>query len=140
MFVFLVRVNSELQYDERVKKTLKVITELRGKVSMLLLDKFNLAHNYTFESTSIFSLRLISRLLFTRGGFLYVKLLELNIRTLLFLFRTRPSEIWMCDFDFLLAVWIYKKLRYKSTKVIWDQHELPPDSLLLSRLSIELLS
>lgn len=131
-----------LEYDDRVRKECLSLSHLKKSVLILVLDDRNENRNGTTHYHIPFqSLNLGSRKIFPQAKGLLVKTAEVYVYCLIHILRTRPKTLWLHNIEMtglIPLVWLLKKMRFVE-KIIWDQHELPPDFIIKRRLFASLL-
>lgn len=127
-----------LQFDDRVRKECASILKVSGfKSEIHVLENDNVSSSgYIFESnTSYKSYHLITRKLFKGNRLLFIKLLEFFFKVMPTTLRKREA-VWLHDPLMFVFVPYFSLLRKIGIidKLIWDQHELPPEYFLKNKL------
>jgi hypothetical protein len=107
-----------LEQDDRVRKE---ICSLKGKYNIeiiVFLESNTKCNGITSYGVRYQSIRLLSRLYLPSGKFLFVKALEIFLRTVPIM--RRFNFIWCHEESMFLF-----PLLIKSKKIFWDLHELP---------------
>lgn len=122
-----------LAYDDRVRKEVLSLSKFDYLTEILVLENDN-----SSGQGSIFSgkaqykkMKLFTRKIFKGNSFLFIKLLEFFFKILPRTFKKR-EVVWLHDplmFIFVPYFYCLKKLGIVD-KLIWDQHELPPENFL----------
>lgn len=126
-----------LQFDDRVRKECASILKISGLTSEIhVLENQNRSvSGEIFETNSVFkSYFLVSRKIFKGNSLLFLKLLELFMKVLPSTWKRRKA-VWLHDplmFVFVPYFTFLRKLRLVE-KIVWDQHELPPEYFLQKR-------
>ncbi|MCG9698282.1 hypothetical protein [Shewanella sp. Isolate11] len=126
-----------LAYDDRVRKESISLTANGYDVDIHVLENDNksASGNVFNDSIKFKQYYLISRKLFKGNRFLFLKLMELFFRFFPSSFK-RYDVVWLHDplmFIFVPYFFLLKKIG-RVNKIVWDQHELPPQYFLCSKL------
>ncbi|WP_345857557.1 glycosyltransferase [Shewanella algae] len=122
-----------LAYDDRVRKESVTLSNIGYDISIHVLeDKNKYSSGVIFnDSVKFKKYYLITRKLFRGNQFLILKLLEFFCRFVFSTFK-RYDVVWLHDplmFVFIPYFYFLKKIG-RVDKIVWDQHELPPQYFL----------
>lgn len=126
-----------LEYDDRVRKESESLREMGADVRLFVLEQANQARTRRlWGGVEAQSFPLTTRKLFRRGRGLLFKLLEFNVRGLVYVLRSRPNVVWAHNREAGPVVACSLLLREIGwvDRVVWDQHELPSQRTLQSAL------
>ncbi|NOX62609.1 MAG: glycosyltransferase family 4 protein [Chloroflexi bacterium] len=132
-----------LDYDDRLRKESRSLAALGVDVEIMVLEQKNEAAALTvYGGIPARTVALKTRTKYPSGQKLWLKTGELYFRLFHHLLRSRPDIIWIHDMTFaalipLLALW---RAMGMAKGLVWDQHELPPDSLLARERTRRLLA
>lgn len=136
MEVLMVIKTTGLEYDDRLRKEVNSVGEI-GNCEILALEYANQKQcRHVYEGAFARSIHLRSRKWFQRSKGLWIKIPEMYIRFLWWIIRKKPDIIWVHNIELMGLIPILivlKRIKYIK-RLIWDQHELPPDSLHNRRL------
>ena len=126
--VLMLLKTTSLRYDDRVRKECEALRRLGLTVAIAVLEDRRAAAEAVLDDVRVYPVKLFSRRL-PQGRFLVTKTLELSIRFLLRILRSRPKVIWIHNMELggVAIVSPLIRLLNRSCMVVWDQHELPPD-------------
>lgn len=123
--VFICKTN--LNHDGRILNQIKILqNHYRSnlKIDFILLPdkpvRIDLGENVNIHSINL----MIRHIPFLR----VFSVLEFTLRALILLFRLKPSILHVEDFAVVLPVYLYKLMRGKSFKLIYDDHEMPNEN------------
>ena len=136
MPVLMVINTAGLQYDDRLRKEVLSLQDLGRKVEILGLEYANRSGRTTvYDAVPATAIRLWSRGWFTRGRGVAVKTLEMYVRFLAAIMREKRDIVWCHNLELggLVPVLAILRACGRIRQIIWDQHELPADSLLRNR-------
>ena len=126
---------SELEFDDRLRKEILTLTNLHKKTEIrAVLQKNTSSDGYIFSGNHFKTYRLITRKLLPQKKYLAVKAIEMYIYFALSVIHIRPKIIWCHNIEMigiLPLLYFFKKMRF-AEKIVWDQHELPPESYFQS--------
>jgi len=124
---------SGLAYDDRVRKECKSLMALGIEPVVAVLEASNQrSTGRTSYGVRYHAVRLASRGLFRSAAGLAFKTAELWLRFLPIILREKPDLLWIHDIEMTGLVplaWLFRRAG-RVKRVVWDQHELPRDSLL----------
>lgn len=126
-----------LEYDDRIRKESLSIVDLGHQLHIVALESANLpGERMAYGRVPVTTIALRSRAWFPRGRGLLVKLIEAYMRFIVQVIRRRPEGVWFHNLNFAFVIPFLAVLRgIGVTRVLlWDQHELPFDQVLNSRL------
>ncbi|PTO58116.1 glycosyltransferase [Vibrio splendidus] len=121
-----------LMYDDRVRKEAKLLSS-KGSVYISSYENRIDDLGTSYENISIKRHTLTLRKIFGSGVFPSIKLFEMYLRFLFDYLRTKPNIIWLHNFEAVGLVGLFllvKKIFKKDIKIVWDQHEMPPNIIL----------
>lgn len=126
-----------LAYDDRVRKECISLNNVGISTDIVVVqDDNNKSHGKIYtDNTNYWSIRLLSRSLFSGNRFLLLKLFELFFHIFPQTIKRRDA-VWLHDplmFVFIPYFFLLKKLG-RINLIIWDQHELPPQNFLHNSL------
>ena len=124
---------AHLAYDDRLRKECLSLAKNGVQMEIVAVEQENeVAAQTVYGGISAISIALRSRSLFPSGRKLWLKTGELYIRLLYHILRTRPSILWFHDMTFAFMIPLLGLLQNLGLLqgLVWDQHELPPDSFL----------
>lgn len=124
---YLIRTNS-LEADERFVKTLAFLSGLGIETDVFAIVKTRSARPKGYVEA-----QLVLRRLFPRGRVLVPKLLEMLLRTALFLLTHRGRR-WYANFDFLPLHVLTATFARKTERPVWDLHEMPSPGVMRNGL------
>lgn len=130
--VLMVLKTTSLRHDDRVRKEIAALRRRPLTVDIAVLEQDNQGQDRTIEQgVRARGLSLWMRVL-PQGRFVPVKLLELHLRCILIILRVKPKTLWIHNIEFsgLAVLAPLLKLLTGADRVVWDQHELPPDGVL----------
>lgn len=126
-----------LKYDDRVRKESLSLVSKGYNIDIHILENANTSGKGSIfdKQVSFKKYFLFTRWLFSGNKLLFIKLVEFFIRLLPTLLK-RQNVIWLHDplmFVFVPFFVILKKLK-RVELIIWDQHELPHNKFLESKV------
>ncbi|MEM4724180.1 MAG: glycosyltransferase, partial [Candidatus Hadarchaeum sp.] len=130
-----------LDYDDRLRKEVLSLQELGIQVQVVALEYKNLAgEQIIYGHTSALTIHLCSRSWFPRSRGLLVKTIEMYWRFFVQILKRKPQMLWVHNLEVfgLMPVLIAMRKAGIVKRLIWDQHELPSDSLLANRAYMSL--
>ena len=136
MSLLMVINTAGLQFDDRLRKEVLSLKNLGHDVTILGLEYANRAGRTTvYDGVPATTIRLRSRGWFKRGCGVVVKTLEMYMWFLAGIVRTRPDIVWCHNLELggLVPVLAILRACRLVRHIIWDQHELPADSLMRRR-------
>lgn len=122
-----------LEYDDRVRKECLSLLELGVEPVIGVLDDSNCGREgKTDYGVRFCAVNLWSRSVFSSARGLSVKTAELVAKFVRLILVERPVVLWIHDFTTLGVVPFALALRRMGLveRIVWDQHELPPDGWL----------
>lgn len=125
-----------LDYDDRLRKEALSLHRLGNCISIAALEYTNRTEQrIVYDCIPALTVHLRSRNWLKRASGLSIKTLELYVRFLLHVVRKKPEAVWIHNLELgglipLLA--LLQKAGY-IRRLIWDQHELPPDATLANK-------
>ncbi len=126
---------SGLAYDDRVRKECKSLMALGIEPVVAVLEASNRrSTGRTSYGVRYHAVRLASRGLFRSAAGLAFKTAELWFRFFPLILLEKPDILWIHDIEMTGLVplaWLFRKAG-RLKRIVWDQHELPRDSLLES--------
>jgi glycosyltransferase involved in cell wall biosynthesis len=134
---------SGLAYDDRLRKECDSLQRVGARPEILALERRNQPGQGSTDSDHPYrTLGLASRRWLPHHRGLVVKLLELYGRMVADLLRRRPDVAWVHDPDLggVVAAGILLRRLGVIQRVVWDQHELPPMTMLRSTAGRALLA
>lgn len=121
-----------LEFDDRVRKECLSLLQLGKKLEILVLDESNKKQSgMTSYKVPYQSIRLISRFFYPQAHGLFIKTLEMYYYSIIYILKKRPITIWIHNIETMGLVpfiTILKKVGFIK-RFVWDQHELPPESM-----------
>lgn len=126
-----------LEYDDRVRKESLSIVDLGHQLHIVALESANVpGERLVYGRVPVTTIALRSRAWFPRGRGLVIKLVEAYLRFFVQVIRRRPDGVWFHNLNFAVLIPFLAILRSLGVTraLIWDQHELPFDQVLNSRL------
>ena len=142
MDVLMVIKTTGLEYDDRLRKEANSVGEI-GTCEILTLEYANKkGQRIVYEGSVARSIHLRSRKWFKRAKGLWIKIPEMYIRLLFWIIRKKPDVIWIHNLELMGLIPILVVLKWIKyfKRLIWDQHELPPDSLHNRKLFLSVYS
>jgi len=131
-----------LHFDDRVRKESETLSSLGHTIKILAHEEANIAQQG--ESGGVFfkTLHLASVDFFAKSKGQIFKAIELFWWCFIETLRTRPHTLWLhCrEFFYFLPLAIGLRKIGLVERVIWDQHELPRDRWLATRIGRILMS
>lgn len=137
MSVLMVINTTGLEYDDRLRKETGSLRALGREVRILALEYANRAARLrVYDGVEATTIQLRSRRWMPQGRGLVIKTLEMYARFLANIIRARPDVVWCHDLEMSGLVPALALLRRVGLirRIVWDQHELPPDARLASPL------
>ena len=140
--VHMVIKTSALEYDDRLRKEVASCQELGFEVSITcMLDKNHVAEGSIWGGADFKSVSLVCRRLFPSHKFLALHLFEFVLRYLFASFVRSQKVgklriVWLHDPVLmpLLPILALQRFFGAVDRIVWDQHELPPEKLVRSRI------
>ncbi len=129
--VLMVINTSGLQFDDRLRKECGSLERQAIRPQILALDRTNrAARGRTPYGTEFETISLASRCVLAHRQGLLIKLLEMYLLFLLGILRRRPTALWAHDPEMfgLVALGLLLRQLGLIRRVVWDQHELPPET------------
>ena len=126
-----------LEYDDRVRKECASLHACGEEPFVLVLDRRNRAETgRTEQGVSYRAIRLLSRHVFPRRRGLILKLAETYLRFTTRVILVRPRVVWLHNVELAGLLPVLSLLRRVAgiERIIWDQHELPPNWMIQTRL------
>jgi glycosyltransferase involved in cell wall biosynthesis len=133
---------SGLDYDDRLRKESLSLRDLGYEVEIVALEYANEAGQRTaYDHIPATTIRVHSRNWFARSKGLPLKMTEAYLQFLRWIWRQRPDILWFHTFEPMGMVPFFALMRKSGfiKRLIWDQHELPPDSWLSRRTWLRFL-
>lgn len=132
-----------LIYDDRLIKETQSLLESGVDVQIVAFERKNRKETGTYKNVPFTTLRLYTRKYFPKPKqFLNLKAIEFLLKTFLVLFKNRGKVVWLHNIEMCggvaVAVLLLKSGYLKG--VIWDQHELPNESLIQNKIFKPLFS
>lgn len=124
-----------LEFDDRVRKECLSLLSLGAEPVVGVLDDSNLGRSgKTDYGVRFRSVSLRSRRVFSSARGLPVKTAELIAKFVGIILSERPDVLWLHDFTTMGMVPIALVFRRMGLikRIVWDQHELPPESWINS--------
>lgn len=122
-----------LDYDDRVNKEAQILMGLGNEVSLLALELANKPRSGTTAYGAPFrTVALSSRKFFPRRRFLMIKAFEMYLRFAGRMGYSGWDVLWVHEHSpagMIVIGWLLRKLG-KRLRIVWDQHELWPESLV----------
>lgn len=122
-----------VQYDDRVRKECGTILKLGWDVQVSVLETANRRYaKRSADGVSIRAISLLSRRILPQARGLVVKTIEMYVRFLAHVLRVRPDVVWMHNQEMagvLPILALLRRARFVG-RIVWDQHELPPEQAL----------
>lgn len=131
--IHMVLKTTGLEYDDRVRKECESLVRLGADVGIVVLERDNVSgRRIAWENVRALSIGLTSRRLLPHRRGIPFKLLEFNVRALAAMLQDRPDVVWAHNQESALVVAAAVALRRLGVveRVVWDQHELPRDTVL----------
>lgn len=130
--ILMIIKTSGLAYDDRLRKECRTLLELSQRVKIIALEDGNqrdrgMAEKVPFQTISLFTRKILPH---KRG--LTFKTLEMYVRFARMIFHVKPNILWLHNIEMAGLVpfgWVMKKTGVIK-KLVWDQHELPPEKVL----------
>jgi len=122
-----------LEYDDRIRKECLSLMSLGAEpVVAVLADKNHSSRETTDYGVCYQSVSLFSRKLFPQAHGLILKTAEIYLRFVCILICEKPDVLWIHDMTMGGMVPFAHLLRKSGrlARLVWDQHELPPDGVL----------
>lgn len=122
-----------VQYDDRVRKECGTIRKLGWDVQVSVLETTNRRYaERSSDGVSIRAISLLSRRVLPQTRGLVVKTIEMYVQFLAHILRARPDVVWMHNQEMAGVLPILALLRRARLvrRIVWDQHELPPEHAL----------
>jgi len=126
-----------LQYDDRLRKEAASLQALGAAVRIAGLEYANRAAQSTvYDGVPARTITLRSRRWFAQSRGLAVKTAEMYLRFVACVLLARPDVVWCHDLELggLVPVLAILRMLGVIRRIVWDQHELPPDGLRESLL------
>jgi len=125
-----------LEYDDRLKKECFTLKELGYSPWIVVLEYANTKkHGITGDGIPYRAIRLISRKILPRGRVLAIKVLEMYVKFIREMLRRHVQVVWLHNIEMtglIPVAWVLRRLGFVQ-RIVWDQHELPPEWLLRNR-------
>ena len=124
----LIRTTS-LIYDDRVRKEAVSLSKM-DSVNVMICAFENKSPPFSLSNVSIFRKKIRLRKYFSSNKLLIAKLLEMYLTFIFCVKKTNPDLVWLHNFESVGLIPCFAFLnifRKKKIKVIWDQHEMPPE-------------
>lgn len=109
--------------DSRLIKWIDSLAQRGQQSSVYILEDDNIKRVFSYNSTWIFTTNLWSRRFFQKRKGYFFKVIELTIRTLLFVRKDRNDILVFHDFQNIAALILLCMMT--NRKLLWDLHELP---------------
>jgi len=126
-----------LDYDDRLRKEVLSLQSLGHQVEVLAMEYANKpGQREIYGGILAKTIRLRSRGWFARTKGIWFKSLEMYAQFLVAVLKTRPDVLWVHCLGFTGLMPLFLLLRKIGFihRLVWDQHELPSDSLLSSKI------
>ena len=126
-----------LQYDDRLRKESGSLQASGAAVQIVGLEYANRAgQSVVYDGVRARTIALRSRRWFPQSRGLVVKTGEMYLRFVAAVLALRPDVVWCHDLEMGGLIPLLAVLRALGLikRVVWDQHELPPDGLRASAL------
>ena len=126
-----------LQYDDRLRKESGSLQAAGAAVQIVGLEYANRAgRSVVYDNVPARTIALGSRRWFAQSRGLVVKTAEMYLRFIAAVLAVRPDVVWCHDLELggLIPVLAVFRALGVIRRVVWDQHELPPDGLRASAL------
>lgn len=120
---------SGIRYDYRLLKQVNSQWKLGADPDIVALEDENRAYSGEISGLKFETIHLTGRRIFPQKKGLTIKLGEFYFRFLRITLNKKPDVVWLHDFNFFGFIFFLKILSPK-TRIIWDQHELPPQCFL----------
>ena len=131
--VLMVIKTTGLSYDDRLRKQCETLIGLGEKIEICVLEDANQLHNGLTEKGVPFrAISLFTRKILPHKKGLIFKTLEMYVRFARMVFHIKPNILWLHNIEMAGLVpfgWVMKKTGVIK-KLVWDQHELPPEKVL----------
>lgn len=128
--VFIINTDS-LSFDERVRKEAITLESFGHKVSIVALEQDNIRRKgNTQYGTPFTSIMLVTRKIFKQAEHVIIKAIEMHLKFIYHLARTKWDILWVHEHSsagILFFGWFIKVFDRKRL-MVWNQHELAPDS------------
>jgi len=125
-----------LEYDDRLRKECHTLKELGYNLQIIVLEYSNIKKcGVTEDGIPYCAVRLISRKVLPRGRVLAIKVFEMYVKFVCKMLRKHAQVIWLHNIEMMGLIpvaWLLKRLGFVK-RIVWDQHELPPEWLLKNR-------
>ncbi len=122
-----------IQYDDRVRKECGTIRKLGWDVQVSVLETANLRYEESSANgVSIRAISLLSRKALPQARGLVIKTIEMYVQFLRHVLRVRPDVVWLHNQEMAGVLPVVALLRRARLvrRIVWDQHELPPETAL----------
>lgn len=124
-----------LAFDDRVRKEVNALST-ENVVTISAFENFELDISDYHKSAQINRNKLLSRKLFKSGNFTGLKIIEMYVLFLIDAYSSKSNINWLHNFEafgLVILLGFLKKMRIIKAKIIWDQHELPPEIFLRNK-------
>jgi glycosyltransferase involved in cell wall biosynthesis len=132
-----------LDYDDRLRKEALALCSLGAHVEIVAVEYANqTARKMVFGDVPAYTCHLRSRNWFVRETGLLAKTIEMYLCFLAEVIKRKPDILWFHNLELsgLVPLLVPIKRLGHIRRLVWDQHELPPDSVLGNSLLMKLFS
>ncbi len=134
---------SALDYDDRLRKEIESVIAAGRTVEVVCLQDDNESRQgTTWGGVSFDAMSLLSRRWFSSHSFICLHILEFLFRVVWRGHLKKRKVVWVHDPVMITAIPVLVIWRYlsRSGRLVWDQHELPPQGILRFSISKYLFS
>lgn len=139
--LMLIRTPS-LNNDDRVRKE-AITLKKEHKVTIVTFENRHEKLDDYFESVLVCRKSLSLRRFLPNGKFVFLKIMEMYIKFIHKFFQKKPDVVWLHNFESIALVFVFNFINFfkkEKVKIIWDQHELPPNAFLLNKFFMYIYS
>jgi len=121
---------SELRFDDRLLKEIRSLFRLNKSIEVRAIQQKNAkSKGLLMDNIPFKTYRILSREILPHKKLLAIKAFEMYFYFIISILKIRPKVVWIHNIEMIGLVSVlklFKKLKIVN-RIVWDQHELPPE-------------